>query len=84
MAGARRPGRGTGIAGDFTAEAARPSDAARELVACLPALGRGDRDLVAVICGALLDLDGEHGAETAMAVVEQMAMVVGARRLGDG
>ena len=69
-----------GIAHAFDASA----EAARDLVACLPGVAPGDEGVIAVICGALLEIEAQQGAAAAMAVVEQMSMCVGARRLGDG
>ena len=62
---------------------ARSSDA-EELIACLAGLTEVERTVVSVICGTLLAVEHEQGADAAMAVIEQVTMTLGARRLGDG
>ena len=65
-------------------EAELRCDAARDLAGCLPHLCEGDRRLLSVVCGVLMEVEAEQDPSAAMAVLEQMAMVVGARRPGDG
>ena len=62
---------------------ARSSDA-EELIACLAGLTEVEKTVVSVICGTLLAVERERGADAVMAVVEQVTMTLGARRLGDG
>ena len=62
---------------------ARSSDA-EELIACLAGLTEVEKTVVSVICGTLLAVEHERGSAAVMAVVEQVTMTLGARRLGDG
>ena len=72
-----------GSVGAFATEVAR-SPESEELIACLAGLTDIEKTVVSVICGTLLSVEAEHGGSTAMALVEQITMVLGARRLGDG
>ena len=72
-----------GIVGVFASEVSR-SPESEELIACLDGLTDIEKTVVSVLCGTLLSVEAEHGAASAMAVVEQITMVLGARRLGDG
>ena len=71
------------IAGTFATEVARSTES-EELIACLAGLTDIEKTVVSVICGTLLSVEAEHGAPAALALVEQITMVLGARRLGDG
>ena len=73
----------SGIAGTFATEVSRSTES-EELIACLGGLTDVEKTVVSVICGTLLNVETEHGAAAAMALVEQITMVLGARRLGDG
>ena len=72
-----------GIVGAFPIEVARSSES-EELIACLEGLTEIEKTVVSVICGTLLSVEAAEGPATAMALVEQITMTLGARRLGDG
>jgi hypothetical protein len=74
----------TPIDGRFSEELKTRSTEAEELIACLGGLTQIEKTVVSVICGTLMAVEAEHGAAGSMAVVEQITMVLGARRLGDG
>ena len=73
----------SGIASLFPSEVDRSTES-EELVSCLAGLTDIEKTVVSVICGTLLSIETQHGSATAMALVEQITMVLGARRLGDG
>ena len=73
-----------GIASTFSTELLSRSSEGEEVIACLAGLTEVERRVVSVICGSLLAIEAEQGADTALAIVEQITMVLGARRLGDG
>ena len=72
-----------GIAGTFPTQVSRSAES-EELIACLAGLTQVEKTVVSVICGTLLSVEAEHGPAVALALVEQITMVLGARRLGDG
>ena len=71
-----------GIASTLSTE--RRSTESEELIACLAGLTDVEKTVVSVICGTLLSIEAEQGPAAALAVLEQITMVLGARRLGDG
>lgn len=71
------------IASAFPTEVVRSAES-EELIACLAGLTEVEKTVVSVICGTLLSVESEHGPAAALALVEQITMVLGARRLGDG
>ena len=72
-----------GIAGTFPTEVSRSTES-EELIACLAGLTDIEKTVVSVICGTVLSVEAEHGPAAALGLVEQITMVLGARRLGDG
>jgi hypothetical protein len=68
----------------FTFDLPACSSDAEELIACLAGLTEVEKTVVSVICGTLLAIEHERGPDAVMAVVEQVTMTLGARRLGDG
>ena len=72
-----------GIVGAFPTEVRRSTES-EDLIACLAGLTEVEKTVVSVICGTLLSVEAEHGPASVMALVEQITMVLGARRLGDG
>jgi hypothetical protein len=73
-----------GIASTFSAELKSRATEGDELIACLAGLTDVEKRVVSVLCGSLLAVEAEHGPAAAMAVIEQITMVLGAGRLGDG
>ena len=62
----------------------RRSTESEDLIACLAGLTEVEKTVVSVISGTLLSIEAEQGPAAALAVLEQITMVLGARRLGDG
>ena len=78
-------GRGiAGLASTFDAALLSRTSDGEDVIACLAGLTDVEKRVVSVICGSLLAIEAEQGAVTALAVVEQITMVLGASRLGDG
>ena len=73
----------SGIATALPTGVARSTES-EELIACLAGLTEVEKTVVSVICGTLLEVEAEHGPASALALVEQITMTLGARRLGDG
>ncbi len=73
----------SGIASTLSARPGRSAES-EELIACLAGLTDVEKTVVSVICGTLLAIETEQSPTAALAVLEQITMVLGARRLGDG
>ena len=73
-----------GMEGTFASALLSRAEQGEDVIACLAGLTDVEKRVVSVICGSLLAIEAEQGAATAMAVVEQITMVLGAGRLGDG